>query len=135
VAYGARYGLAGALLSGWPAAAFIGCAEMALGMVRRTAREPAMTPVPDVARVASPEAMQATAPKAARKTGARTGGRGAAAATRAAAEAMTQGQPAPSARALARDHHIGRDKAGQVRAAVLAGTGGHASGPGQLTGT
>jgi len=38
VAYGARYGLAGALLSGWPAAAFIGSAEMALGMVRRATR-------------------------------------------------------------------------------------------------
>jgi hypothetical protein len=38
LAYGARYGLAGALLSGWPAAAFIGCAEMALGMVRRATR-------------------------------------------------------------------------------------------------
>jgi len=36
VANGARYGLAGALLSGWPAVAFIGSAEMALGMVRRT---------------------------------------------------------------------------------------------------
>lgn len=35
VAYGAPYGMTGALLSGWPAGAFIGCAEMALGMVRR----------------------------------------------------------------------------------------------------
>jgi hypothetical protein len=35
VAYGVPYGLAGALLSGWPAVAFIGCAEMAIGMVRR----------------------------------------------------------------------------------------------------
>jgi hypothetical protein len=30
------YGLTGALLSGWSAVAFIGCAEMAIGMVRRT---------------------------------------------------------------------------------------------------
>jgi hypothetical protein len=35
VANGARFGPAGALLSGWPAVAFIGSAEMALGMVRR----------------------------------------------------------------------------------------------------
>jgi hypothetical protein len=35
IAYGARFGIAGALLSGWPAVAFIGSAEMALGMVRR----------------------------------------------------------------------------------------------------
>ncbi|MGH3222567.1 MAG: DUF2637 domain-containing protein [Streptosporangiaceae bacterium] len=36
IAYGARYGLTGSLLSGWPAVAFIGSAEMAIGMVRRT---------------------------------------------------------------------------------------------------
>jgi len=45
VGYGLPYGLAGALLSGWPAVAFIGCAEMAIGMVRRVTghghREPA----------------------------------------------------------------------------------------------
>ncbi len=35
VAYGLPYGMAGALLSGWPGVAFIGSAEMALGMVRR----------------------------------------------------------------------------------------------------
>jgi Protein of unknown function (DUF2637) len=35
IAYGVPYGAAGALLSGWPAVAFIGCAEMAIGMVRR----------------------------------------------------------------------------------------------------
>ena len=35
VAYGAHFGMAGALLSGWPAIAFIGSAEMALGMTRR----------------------------------------------------------------------------------------------------
>ena len=42
VANGARFGPAGALLSGWPAVAFIGSAEMALGMVRR-ARQAAPT--------------------------------------------------------------------------------------------
>jgi hypothetical protein len=35
VAYGVPYGITGALLSGWPAVAFIGCAEMAIGMIRR----------------------------------------------------------------------------------------------------
>jgi uncharacterized protein DUF2637 len=35
IGYGLPYGLAGALLSGWPAVAFIGCAEMAIGMVRK----------------------------------------------------------------------------------------------------
>ncbi len=36
VGYGLPYGWAGALISGWPAVAFIGCAEMAIGMVRKT---------------------------------------------------------------------------------------------------
>lgn len=35
VAYGAVYGVTGALISGWPAVAFIGCAEMAITMARR----------------------------------------------------------------------------------------------------
>jgi hypothetical protein len=56
IAYGARYGLTGSLLSGWPAVAFIGSAEMAIGMVRRTrgvptpvvADLPQQAPVPDV---------------------------------------------------------------------------------------
>ena len=38
VGYGLPYGIPGALLSGWPAVAFVGCAEMAIGMVRRVAR-------------------------------------------------------------------------------------------------
>lgn len=40
VAYGAASGVIGALISGWPAYAFIGCAEMAIMMVRRTATGP-----------------------------------------------------------------------------------------------
>jgi hypothetical protein len=39
VGYGLPYGVPGALLSGWPAVAFVGCAEMAIGMVRRVARK------------------------------------------------------------------------------------------------
>jgi Protein of unknown function (DUF2637) len=35
VAYGARYGLVGAVISAWPAIAFIGYAEMIMGLVRR----------------------------------------------------------------------------------------------------
>ena len=35
VAYGARFGITGSLLSGWPAVAFIGSAELAIGMARR----------------------------------------------------------------------------------------------------
>jgi len=35
VGYGLPHGLPGALLSGWPAVAFIGCAEMTISAVRR----------------------------------------------------------------------------------------------------
>ena len=41
VAYGLGSGVEGALISGWPALAFIGCAEMAIMSARR------FTPVPD----------------------------------------------------------------------------------------
>jgi hypothetical protein len=67
IAYGARYGLAGALLSGWPAVAFIGSAEMAIGMVRRVRRaDPAKSPgtvtalVPTDAQSAAATALRAT---------------------------------------------------------------------------
>jgi Protein of unknown function (DUF2637) len=46
IAYGAPFGLTGALISGWPAVAFVGCVEMTIGMVRRT-RAPGPVPVPD----------------------------------------------------------------------------------------
>jgi hypothetical protein len=45
VAYGVPYGLTGALLSGWPAVAFIGCAEMAIGMVRRSVKSATLWPI------------------------------------------------------------------------------------------
>ena len=35
VGYGLPFGWTGALISGWPACAFIGCAEIAIGMVRQ----------------------------------------------------------------------------------------------------
>jgi Protein of unknown function (DUF2637) len=123
VAYGARYGLAGALLSGWPAAAFIGCAEMALGMVRRATRK------------ASAEATTGASAKATTRPVRKATGRGQDVATEATRKAIAQGRPAPSARALARAHHIGRDKATEIRTAVLAEADGHGGRPGQLTRT
>ena len=49
VAYGARFGITGSLLSGWPAVAFIGSAELAIGMARRARQvEPVPEGVPDV---------------------------------------------------------------------------------------
>jgi hypothetical protein len=47
VLFGKGFGIVGALLSGWPAVAFIGRAEIAIGMIRRTA-----TVAGDVADVA-----------------------------------------------------------------------------------
>lgn len=121
IAYGWPAGPAWSVLSGWPAAAFIGCAEMALGMVRRATRK------------TTTRASAKSSPGPARKSTGRAAGRGAGAAERAASEATRQGQPVPSARALARAHHIGRDKASQVRAAALAAADGHAGQPGQLS--
>ena len=55
LAYGARFGLTGALLSGWPAVAFVGSAELSIGMVRRTRRAvPAAVPPPVPAVVPAP---------------------------------------------------------------------------------
>ena len=66
------------------------------------------------------------------KSAAKTASRGLSAATKAARKAIEQGQPVPSARALAREHHIGRERAGEVRALVLAEADGHGGQPGQL---
>lgn len=63
IAYGSAFGLAGALLSGWPAVAFIGSAEMAIGMVRRTRQAAPDSPsqfVPSDAQSAALAAMRAT---------------------------------------------------------------------------
>ena len=62
IGYGLPYGLPGALISGWPAVAFIGCAEMAIGMVRRTRGTVAAQPhnVPADAQSAAVAALRAT---------------------------------------------------------------------------
>ena len=48
VAYGARYGLLGALISAWPAVAFIGTVEIAMQLVRRSHGPRAATSAPNV---------------------------------------------------------------------------------------
>jgi Protein of unknown function (DUF2637) len=83
----------------------------------------------------SPKPVRHTPAKPKVRSTSRAGGRGPDAAAKAIAEAIHQGHPAPSARALARDHHIGRDKATEIRAAVLAEADGHGGQPGQLTTT
>jgi hypothetical protein len=47
VAYGAGYGLLGALISAWPAVAFIGAVEIAMQLVRRSRGPQAAASVPD----------------------------------------------------------------------------------------
>ena len=58
LAYGARFGITGSLLSGWPAVAFIGSAELAIGMARR-ARQAAPVPVAVPDAVPDPEPVPA----------------------------------------------------------------------------
>jgi Protein of unknown function (DUF2637) len=48
IAYGAGYGLLGALISAWPAVAFIGSAEIAMQQVRRARAPHVATTVPEV---------------------------------------------------------------------------------------
>jgi hypothetical protein len=48
IAYGAGYGLLGALISAWPAVAFIGAVEIAMQPVRRSRAPRAATSGPDV---------------------------------------------------------------------------------------
>jgi len=92
VSYGLPYGPLGALVSAWPAIAFIGSAEMALGMVRSAHREPGGVP-------AAPGAVH---------------GHAAAAAGEFAAE-LAAGQ-LPGIRAIRGRLHVGQDKASQVQA-------------------
>jgi len=51
IAFGARYGLLGALISAWPAIAFIGAVEIAMQQVRRARGPLAATRVPAVPAV------------------------------------------------------------------------------------
>ena len=51
IAYSAGYGLLGALISAWPAVAFIGAAEIAMQQVRRARAPQTATSGPDVPEV------------------------------------------------------------------------------------
>jgi hypothetical protein len=53
IGYGLPYGAAGALISGWPAVAFIVCAELAIGMVRRMHADAGTVPAPVLPEVAA----------------------------------------------------------------------------------
>jgi len=106
VLYGLPSGVIGAIVSAWPAVAFIGSAEMALGMVRSAARP---APAPEV-----DPAAPATAP--ANGDGAPEGGREAADVF---ADALAGGQ-VPSVREIRRVMHLGQPRAQEVRAYLTA---------------
>jgi len=127
---GVKFGPLGALISAWPAYAFVGAYEALMLLVRAAARRAAGATTEPAVRTT-----RKASPRTTRKASAKASGGGVDAATRKAAEAIELGQPLPSARALARDHHIGRDKATQIRATVLAEANGHGGQPGQLTST
>jgi hypothetical protein len=86
VAYGARFGPVGAIVSAWPAIAFVGAAEMLMGMVRRG--RPAAAAVPSSAEERARAAL---------------------------AESMAAGNPL-SGRQLASQFGIGRAKAAAIKA-------------------
>lgn len=54
VGYGLPFGVTGALISGWPAIAFVGSVEMVIGLVRRS-RQDASESGPGAHRQAAPE--------------------------------------------------------------------------------
>jgi len=119
VGYGVAHGWPGALLSGWPAVAFVVAAEVAITMTRREpSRKPVAEPGAGPARATS---------KPAARSASKPAGRGIEAAAEAARKAVLEGQPVPSARSIARVHHIGRDRASEVRREVLAASNGHAA--------
>jgi hypothetical protein len=95
IGYGLSYGLTGALLSGWPAVAFIGSAEMAIGMVRRTR---STTPAAEV-HVPAPPAELNGHSEAAREL---------------FATDLAAGK-VPGVRRIRREMHVGQPRAQQVR--------------------
>ena len=99
VAYGAAFGLLGAVISAWPAIAFVGAAEMALGMVRSASEYgSASVPGPLPAALANGHA----APERGRD----------------AAEIFTIELAAgeiPSVREIRRVMHLGQPKAQEIR--------------------
>ena len=110
VGYGLPYGMAGALLSGWPAVAFIGCAEMAIGMVRKVTGQrrgqpdPGDRPAPTATAAANgwPPGEPVDGRMRPRAAARRGHGRRSRADTEAAALAVLSGQPGISGTELGR---------------------------------
>jgi Protein of unknown function (DUF2637) len=116
VAYGLGSGVEGALISGWPALAFIGCAEMAIMSARR------FTPVPDPGGDEEPGDEDAQRPAAVPSwvpLNAESAALMALRATLAAGNALSSNQ-------IQERFRLSRAEVTKVRARVLAETNGHA---------
>jgi Protein of unknown function (DUF2637) len=107
VAYGAAYGPLGAVISAWPAVGFIGAAEMAIGMVRRSRHQDARAGagIPPAAPVLAQDAETA--------------------AMAAYTASVTGGNPLSQNQLQAR-FRLSRAQATKVRREVLAESNGHA---------
>jgi uncharacterized protein DUF2637 len=110
VSYGAAYGPLGAIISAWPAVAFVGSAEMALGMVRASAPPPAPASEYGGTSVPAPHPNGHAAPDGAPEL------------ARLFAAELARGE-LPSIRRIRREAHCGQDRAQSIAAylAVLAG--------------
>jgi hypothetical protein len=106
LAYGAKFGVTGALLSGWPALAFVGSAEMAIGMVRRVRRAQPAGMAGDVVSSGIPADVVGAAEASLRVT-------------------LAAGNPW-SVNQLAERFSLSRSQATRVRDGVLATSNGHA---------
>jgi hypothetical protein len=104
VAYGAGYGVAGALWAAWPAAAFVGCYELLLMLARASARRESSTPGGQLAPV----------PEGVPDVPGELNGHGHAAAEMFAVD-LEAGR-VPGIRAIRSGLHVGQDKASQVQA-------------------
>jgi transcriptional regulator GlxA family with amidase domain len=103
IAFGAGYGLLGALISAWPAVAFIGAVEIAMQQVRRSRVPPAVTSGPDVPQMPGDVEQAVRAAYAA---------------------SVTAGQPL-SQRAMAERFGLSRRKVSQIVTQVTASGNGH----------
>jgi phage/plasmid primase-like uncharacterized protein len=108
--YGAAHGLAGALMSGWPAAAFIICAEMAIGMVRRMRPQAGSGSAHMTARGSAPRVRTPKRPRT-RAPGASVTGDDA---EREFMSELASGA-LPSLRQIRSRMHVGQDRARQIR--------------------
>jgi peptidoglycan/LPS O-acetylase OafA/YrhL len=103
VAFGMSYGLLGAVISAWPAVAFVGAAEMVIGLIRRTGHQVAEAPDSPVSSLVPQNAVDAA---------------------RAAFEASVMGGNPLSQNQLTTRFGVTRTTARQI----LAGANGHAPG-------